>query len=292
MIYLLLSVAAGCVITIVFKEAALRNRNNDQIVTINYAAAVLISLISAWREGVFSNLRQTGDGVSASIWLALLLGGALGVVYLVNLNVTNASIAKNGAVLTTFFFKASFVGVVLLSALIWADIPNPLQCLGIVLIFIALWLISGSLKNMNAQMPLLLLFVLLAGVFIDLSFKAFSVYALPAYKSLLVLVIFSVAFLLSVVKYLYGAFQKKQSLVPAFPEVVLGICAGAGNTLVSLFQLKALERLPASLVYPSLAAGNLLVIFLIGKFGYREPSGKKEGLAVGLALVSLVLINL
>lgn len=293
MIYLLLCVLAGSTMTIVFKLAAQKNRNSDRIMLVNYAAAIIISLISAWNDGVILGQVQTdGETAKISMLLVATIGVGLGIIYLVNLLITNASIIKNGAVLSTFFFKASFVGVVLLSALIWAEIPSIIQCLGIALIFAALFLISGSLKDMQAQAPVLLALLLMNGILIEMSFKAFAEYARPEYKSVMVLIIFSVAFVLCVVKNIYSTAKSGQKFRLSFPELILGICVGAANTMVSMFQLKALETLPASLVYPTQAAGNLLMIFLLGKLLFREPSGKKEGFAVGLAVISLVLINL
>lgn len=302
MVFLILNVLISSVMMVVFKVSALKGWNGDKIILVNYVAATTISLSGLLSGGrclaiaalANADIRApfTQKTLANSIALCLIFGCVQGCMFVVELMVRQASTAQNGAGLTTFFSKSAFVGNILLSAFIWREMPAKLQWLGIGLIVIALILTTGDLKTLHAGKPMLFALLMLGGTVVETMNKAVTVYVLPAHSLLFLSVVFSVALATCLVKNVGQAQKSGGRLVPNKHELFAGVLLGVTNTLASWSSLKALDALPASVVFATQAAGNLLLVFLLGKVVFHEPSSKKLIASLGIAAVSLVLINL
>ena len=75
-------------------------------------------------------------------------------------------------------------------------------------------------------------------------------------------------------------------------EVLLGAALGLSNLLNSFLLLKALERLPAALVYATTASGGVLMASMIGVLFFREALVRQQKWAIVLTISSLILINI
>ena len=58
------------------------------------------------------------------------------------------------------------------------------------------------------------------------------------------------------------------------------------------FVLRALDTVPAVVVYPSRSVGTIVVITIVGTMLFKERLSKQQIAAMGVILVSLVLLNL
>ena len=75
-------------------------------------------------------------------------------------------------------------------------------------------------------------------------------------------------------------------------EAALGCAVGCVNLGSAFFLIRALDTLPATVVFPAMCGGVVALIALLGRVFFREQLGKRGWTAIGLTVVSLVLINL
>lgn len=303
MIYLIFSILLSSGLTIALKIANIKKLNADNVVLCNYVFAFVFALSACIRTGRlsafgelphvdFASLFAVPSGAN-SVFFAIVLGLMLGGIFFGNVIVMKYSVVSNGAGITAFFGKTGFIITTLVSLFLWRELPTALQWLGIGVSITALVLMmsdGGSFGNIKAPHLLLLLFA--GNAVVEIDNKSFTMYALAEYKDLLVLMTFTTALLLCG---LYTGVRRRQmgegfSLKPS--EIALGICMGLPNVLSSFVQLLALQKLPASVFFPSNAAGALIFNILMGRLAFHEKLSKRQVFAVGLAVGSLVLINL
>ena len=79
---------------------------------------------------------------------------------------------------------------------------------------------------------------------------------------------------------------------PGLHELIYGMMIGIPNFMGARFVLKALETVPAVIVYPARSVGTIVVIMLFGTLLFKECLGRQQIAAMGVILVSLVLLNL
>ena len=75
-------------------------------------------------------------------------------------------------------------------------------------------------------------------------------------------------------------------------ELAAGVAVGVPNYFSSVLLLRALEKLPAFLVYPVFSAGTIVLVLLLSALLFREKPGKKQLLGLLFILAALVLLNL
>lgn len=276
--------------------------NSDHATFVNYIVAATVSVINAWLNGSLRGITLISDGnfqtmfqevnVANTVLYCMSIGVVMGVLYLTNFFVMKMSIECNGAGVTAFFNKAGFFVTILLSALIWGDIPNRMQWVGIVLALMALVLFVGNFKEVDVIKPFLLFFQAVAGIVIEMNSKVFAMHCVAEYKTLLLAVIYCIA-LIGCSIYIHRKHTKKgEKIRLLFPEIICGVVIGLANVTGTTMQLKCLELLGAQIVFPTIAASNLLLTVLIGTLLFKEKSNLKQWIATCFAVVSLVFINI
>lgn len=304
MIYLLAAIAVSCIIIFTFKVAHVKGWNGDNITLINYAcAAVLTSIIclfagqiGAFREIVnidFSTL-TTQQTVGNTMFFVLAGGTLTGILYLVNIRCINPSVKSNGAGISTLFNRSGFLITITLSMLLWGEEMNWRRWLGVGLTIAALAMAAIPGKGNKLEVPrpgLLIAMTLCLGV-LETNNKVFSMYALQEYKSNFAMVTFIVALTLCIITLLMGNRKRGIKLKITWQEFAAGIVLGVPNSFGNIFQIMALQTIPVSVLFPSMAAGNLLISTLLSRFVFKEKLGYRQFLAVGFTCFSLILINL
>ena len=86
------------------------------------------------------------------------------------------------------------------------------------------------------------------------------------------------------------ALARKQR--PGLAELGFGMLIGIPNFLNARFVLKALETVPAVIVYPTCGVGAILLVSLAGILFFREKLAKRQWVAIAAILVALVLLNI
>ena len=75
-------------------------------------------------------------------------------------------------------------------------------------------------------------------------------------------------------------------------DAVVGGVTGIPNTFILYFSIKAVESLPAYIVFPAYSAGVILVVNVVNYLLFKEKLSKEEKIATVMVAVALILINM
>ena len=261
-------------------------KNNISMLAVNYGICFLLSV---FYKGI-NNLFQTGEGMGT----ALMLGLVNGFFYIASLILFQSSVKQNGLVLSSIFMKLGIMVPLVISILLFHEIPTVMQVAGFVLAIIAIVIIN--LKNKTEdhaieKIPKInfkkigLLGVLVGCGLADGMSKIYQELGTKQFEELFLVITFIIAFALSIV--LIGV--KKQKITKN--EIIYGAMLGVPNYYSARFLLKALGQIPAVVAYPTFSIGTIAVITLTGIIVFREKLTKRQMIAIGLIAVAVVLLN-
>ncbi len=111
-----------------------------------------------------------------------------------------------------------------------------------------------------------------------------------AYKNEFMIVALAVSVIVSVILAL--CVERKNTVHYAKVGFIPAALCGLFNGTVNLFVMILNNRIPASLMFPLISAGGIIIVYLISRFFYKEKLSKSQfiGLLVGIA--SVVFLNL
>ena len=304
MVYLLLAIGCSAAIALIFKHSETAGMNRYAVTTANYLAASLVGGAILVSQGVslpgdltlsnaiaeigrsFNTGQQTLSPEAGAVW-AVLVGLGAGVVFFLGFIYYQISVREHGVGLAGAFAKLGILVPMSLSLVLWREHPRLIQWWGIGLAISSIVLVNWPAKgNLRAALrPALLLLFLFCGA-AEFSNKVFQKYGMLHYKSLFLLVTFSVAFLFSL-----ATTAAKQEPV-ARRDLLTGLAVGVPNLFSSFFLILALDRIAAAVVFPAYGAGTIVIINLVGIVFFKEKLSRMEKAAIALTIVALILINL
>lgn len=298
MIYLLLSLVLACIVYVLFKHAAIKNYDSDQITIINYIFASGLSflyVLSSHQQSVFKYLPQADIDSLMSVkspgntaLIILLVGTLLGVFFAVNLIQTKQSVALNGASLTSFFKQTGFIGGLFIAILFYGERPSGFQWLGIMMILASLVLMISDFNDLKIRAPFLLLLLLVSGAFVEAANKFFAQFTIEGYQMLFLSFAFCCALVYSAITLVLLKRTRKRF---GKHEILCGAMLGVSNLLSNFCKLKSLTILPAAIVIPTISAGTLVLATVLGIVVYREQTNKRSICAMLIATISIVILN-
>lgn len=300
---LILATCCSAAIALVFKYSETRGLNRYIVTSTNYLTASLVSLVMLLLQPTGVGLRQAlpafaaeassvlpSGGIfsaPASVAWAALLGILTGCFYFLGFIYLQESVRVSGAGLSGAFGKMGILVPMLLSLLLWRELPGPWQWVGIALALGSMTLVYLPIGQQTASQfhaALLLLFCFSGtGEFAN---KLFQKYSLVGFKNLYLLCVFGTALAIS----LY--FSWRQCRLPQPQDLLTGLAVGIPNLFSSYFLIAALGRLPASVAYPIYSAGSILLINLGSTLIFRERLSRRQLSSIGLTMLALALINL
>lgn len=282
MIYLILALLCSASIALLFKWGQRRGACGPVITSANYLTAVCISGALVLAQG----LPTGGQSAPPVLGLALWLGVATGVLYLVSFVVYQKAIAQNGASLAGMFSKLGILLPMLVSILLWREYPSAFKWVGIGLAMASIVLVNlgGGGEKSGWKLGLLLTF-LFSGC-AEFMTKVFQKYGKVEYENIFLLIVFAVAFVLSL------GLLPRPWRKPDLKSILLGIGVGVPNLLCPYFLMKALATMPAAAVFPVYSAGSVAAILLGSYAFFGERLGRREKAAALLTLCAMVLVNL
>jgi drug/metabolite transporter (DMT)-like permease len=304
MLWLIGSILCSASLALIFKRSERDRMNRSAITAVNYATAVLVCIIT-WLtsngtlDGIdlaagWSELREhlaAHDGASSfsasgSVMWALAVGGIAGFIFPTALIVYQVAVKRNGASLAGAFLKLGTLVPMSLSLIIWREQPSIVQWTGITLALGAIVIVNWpGRRNLRQSIRIALLGLFLLGGLAEFSNKVFEHYADETFASLFLLTVFGIALLVCIPWWI----ASKQPT--RWRDIGIGIAVGVPNMYTSYCLIQSLKTLPASVAYPVMAAGTILVINAGSYLLFRERLTTKEWLAMGMILVALVLIN-
>ncbi len=296
MISLWIATFCSASIALLFKLSATKNLSQSWVTMSNYFTASLFSVVMFLTE---DNSLKSGTELTMTFVIGLITG----VFFLLSFVLYQISVRKNGASLSGMFAKLGILIPMIVSVLVWREIPTMMQMFGICMAMFAIAVANvsskASTKATHSIKWLLALFV--GGGIAEFSNKIFQKTVSLEYRSLFLFLVFATALVLSIL--MYYADLKRQGIKSGRREVatgdgnikmsvVVGIFVGIPNLFASYFLLNALNDFPASVVYPAYSAGSILMISILSVVLFKEILYKKDWIAIILTALSLILLNL
>lgn len=87
--------------------------------------------------------------------------------------------------------------------------------------------------------------------------------------------------------------QERKAIIPCVKMGwIYAVAGGLCNGIVNLFVMILSGKMSASLMFPSISAGGIVVTYIISKYFYKETLTKKQFIGFLLGIFSVILLNL
>ena len=276
MFYLLLAIAGSAMISIMLRISSGKIKEGCSMLAFNYLTCTVLGMAYAgFAPGITQN-----PGFPA----ALGLGIVNGILLLVSFILMQSSVRKNGVVLTSIFTKLGLLVPVVLSVVVFREMPTWVQVIGFCIAIAAIIVINLQKDTGRFDWSLIILLLLAGGT--DAMAKIYEALGSADLTDPYLLYSFGAAFVLCV----SVVIAKKE--LPGFREFLFGTLIGIPNFLSSKFLLSALATVPAVVAYPTFSVATLLVITLTGVLAFREKLKAHQWAALAAILVALVMLNI
>lgn len=303
MSYLLLSIICSVLVAIIFKINGNKESNIYAIVTVNYVAAITISLIISISDGVhslidinnflsftnemenvFSNANVFSLEASA-IW-AIIVGIIFGPIFCFAFFRYRKGIVESGMGITNTFMKLSVIIPILISMMVWKEYPSGIQSIGIILCIISILILNLDFNNTNKiNFNKNLLILTIVGGLAQFTAKIYQKYGLVDCTSILTLFTFISAFITSLI----FLFRNREPIVKR--DIITGLIIGIPNLLATSFLVLALEYIDTHITYLISSLLSIIIVLIIGLIFLKEQLRKKDLLAVSVSIIAIFLLN-
>ncbi len=277
MLSLLLAIASSSLISILMRLSNEKVKHNIGMLAMNYIMCLGLSVFYTGIDSLFP--------ASPDLPQTLGMGAIHGTLYLVSFVMLNISTGRNGVVLSSIFMKLGLLVPMVVSILVFGEMPTAVQAVGFVIALAAILLINTQPGNAKFSFNWLLLLLLLGGGSGDAMSKIFEELGNPTLSAQFLLYTFLTALVLCLCLMVY----KKQRIGKT--EALFGLFIGIPNYFSAKFLLGALETLPAVITYPTFSVGTILVTTLAGVILFRERLTIRQWVALGIILVAVALLN-
>lgn len=277
MVYLLLAISCSALISIIMRLSSDRVSGNVSMLTMNYLMCLVLSILYT---GV-DNLLPASTQLPRTIGMGVIHG----MLYLGSFVLLQINVKRNGVVLPAIFMKLGLLVPMVLSVVLFGEMPSIRQAVGFAIAIAAIILINQESGSRATKFKAGLILLLLGGGSADAMSKVFEVYGDTTLSAQFLLYTFIVAFLLCA-----GLmFWKKEHL--GRTEVLFGLVIGIPNYFSAKFLLRALEDVAAVIAYPTYSVGTIFVVSLVGVLAFRERLSRRQWFAIGIILIALILLN-
>lgn len=236
----------------------------------NYIVATAFSIIIA--------LPQSIQFTGFDIWFGVLTG----FLFLTNFVIYQRCIAINGLSLSVGTMRVAVIIPTLLAVLWFSDKMHFANLLGVIVIISAFISITDK-KSLRNLYWLVFLF-LISGV-TESTLKVYYELGSANYNPFLIMIFASAGmFTLLWISLSHSNLNLK--------SLYFGFALGIPNQLSSLFFLKGLKSVPATVAYPFYASGIVFISIISDILIWRKFFTVKQRLALGLLVCGVILINL
>lgn len=301
MIFLLLAVICSSMIAIIFKFSEEKQCNRLAITTFNYINACIISLFMLSNKKILkvnwfhSFADEVGEvflsgnmfSSEASAAWAVIIGSITGVIYFLSFWLYQFNVNKNGAALSSTFMKLGVLVPTILSIFIFKEAPTILQVLGILMAVVGMIVINLSMEKdivKSIKVDLFLLFII--GGLGNFNSKLYQNYGQVEYRELFIFYIFSTALLVSGLTLLFKNRKIKVT------DIIFGLLVGIPNQFTSYFLVRSLNDIKAAVAFPIFSTGTILFVNIINMTIFKEKLNRKQYIAIGIIIVSLIFLNI
>ena len=292
MVYLIFAIMTAPVITVAMRLSNGRVKSKTMMFLANYATCILCSLF-------FLNISESipKEEYTFPLWYGIIMG----FFFLVTFLFYEFNIRKNGVILSNIFSKLGKIIPVIVTMIFFNELPTPLKIIGIVLSVIAIIIMNidfkkkddientenplSDKKSFNPAYLLLVIFLLFSGI-CDSSTTVFKHISIPELNGFFLLSIFGSAFIFSLILLII----KREKI--GLTDPLFGLIIGIPNYFSSFLTLKALETIPAQVVYPTLCVGSILVVTIFGVIMFKEKLKFKDYIGALIIIAALIILNI
>ncbi len=302
MIYLLFSILCSTAIALLLKSSEHHRRDRLTVTTANYVVASLVSLTVFLLESPGDRLmgepaallpfRLWAPGPPPSdlhglVW-AIVIGILGGIAYFAGFITIQRSIRVSGVALTGAVSKLAILIPMVLSMVLWQELPGMVQAAGIVLALAAIVLAHLSGKDLGrlGALNLVMIWMFLSVGMGEFANKLFQQYGFSHQKGLFLLAVFCTALMIS------GAALLRQRKKPRTGDLCMGFLVGIPNMLTSLFLIKSFATVPAPVAFPVYGAGTIVMVAMGGWLLFGEELRKRQWAAIAIAVLSVILMQI
>jgi len=278
--FLLLTILCSTSIALILKYSDTKKGEPIVLLAGNYIVALLIGLI----------LLILNDTKIFSVE-TLIFGAGLGLLFVLSFFAFAKAISYAGTGLATSSSRLSVIIPILLSIIIYDELPNELHLLGFLFTVITFIFFYFSVKGDHKEGEGLLKYFFLLAVFAaiglnDFAIKVFKSWRPEQEEPYFIFFIFSSAFVYSSIYII----SKKVKIIKN--TVLLGLVLGIPNVFSTFFLLGALALLPAILVYPLMNVGIILFTTVAAFLIWKEKLNRWGVLALASGLLAILFLSL
>lgn len=283
MFYLILAVACSSLISIFMRMGESKISSRGGMFIANYLVCIALARAFVGKVQLFT--LQEGSG------LAIGLGTVCGILFLLNFLLLQLNISRNGMVLSSIFMKLGVVIPVLVAIVAFKEVPSIWQVAGILIAIASIVLINYEKNGADASKSSsaskwLLIVLLLGGGITDSMMNIYDKLGAPALANNYLFYVFFAALICAVIMQLI-----QRSAICKW-DIIYGAAIGIPNYFASKFQLAALKTVPAVIVFPVYSVGAIALISLVGVLLFKEKLDKNKFIAIAMAILALVLLNI
>ena len=278
MISLILAIISSALISIIMRVSSDKIKANRSMLAMNYL--VCLTLGAGYAKYHIFPVNETGFSVT------LGLGIISGILFLVSFILFQVNTQKNGVVLSAIFMKLGLLVPIVMSIVLFGELPTSVQAIGFCIAVAAIIGINYQKDDGNSKFSMGLIFLLLVGGSADVMAKIYEEYGTLALSDLFLFYTFAVAFILCVGVVIWN----KERL--GIAEFLYGALIGIPNFFSSKFLITALKDVPAVIAYPTYSVATILIVTLAGVLIFKETLSKRQWYALIAILVALVLLNI
>ena len=278
MFYLFLAICSSVAVSVIMRLSAKKAPGSYCMLSANYLVCFFIA-------GLFTGLDQlfpTQEGLS----LTLLLGVINGLSYLISFILYQRSVKKNGMVLSSTFMKLGLLVPIVLSLLVFFEIPSLLQSIGFGVALLAIVLIQSGGKEKTGRFSFGLILLLITGGVANAMSELYEQIGSASLFSQFLLYTFLTAFIVCL---MIAVLKKEQ---PTKQSLFYGFLIGIPNYFSARFLLLSLQQVPAFIAHPTYSAVSVCAVSVLGVCLFREKLTKRQWFGMGLILICLILLNI
>ena len=303
MIYLIFAILCSSAIALLFKYSERIGAKIYTVTCSNYLIAFLTSIIMIIykqnydvTKGNLSFISEFSRAISSadyimspysSIIFGLIFGPVAGIFFFSSFIYYQKSVKVNGVSLSGTFSKLGVLVPMILSIVLWNEIPTLIQAAGIAVTVVAIIIVNRSSdkeSELSVNRSLMALFFL--GGMVEFSNKIYQKYAMIEYKEVFLFMVFVSAFIISL------GFLIREKTRIELRDVAVGFAVGIPNLFTSYFLIMALDTIKASVAFPVFSAGTILIITAAGSVIFREQIAPKNRIAIVLVITAIILMNM
>ncbi|MFU8812409.1 MAG: hypothetical protein ACNA78_05530 [Balneolaceae bacterium] len=276
--------SAACSVTIghFLKLAEQKKLRTEHVLLINYAVAAVAAF--ALSAQPLQQLQWV-----AGRPLVILFAALIGVIFIANFYVYSKSVHLNGLGVSVAAMRISLIVPIIVSVFWYLDSASASQWTGVLLVFVALFLLLPEKRSMLREPTnvawLLVLLVIGTGLG-DASLKVFEEDLSARVSSQFFMgMVFTFSLLTGV---LISLFRERHRFAAA--ESWIGIAVGIPNLFSALFLIAALEQMSGAIVYSAVNMLTVIGAALLGFFYWKDSLTRLQWAGIAVTVICILLL--